>query len=257
VSYSSVLDLSVSAKQQQLYSAHGLEVEKWTEMGEFSLISCLFYQISLKPTVLTTVSEAKALRREIAKIASDYDYDWKGQLEDLEDVQVEVKTKKADKATNGKSADSKDKKTVTSATIATENGDRIDIDATIDEASDMAKQTRSKESQRKHGKGGRGEAMDSSREHGEKKAKRIVQEDDTPGGEGKRQYHTHARRWIARGDAFAVPRLTEVGLNSHKRMFNTSSLRSAGPVEIDQQMNKVIDHKVQAYHAAVKQVGPT
>ena len=37
------------------------------------------------------MAEAKALRREMDKIASDYDYDWKGQLEGLEDVEIQVK----------------------------------------------------------------------------------------------------------------------------------------------------------------------
>lgn len=37
VSYSSVLDLSVSARQQALYAERGLDVESWTEMGELSL----------------------------------------------------------------------------------------------------------------------------------------------------------------------------------------------------------------------------
>jgi len=34
VSYSSVLDLSVSAKQQELYNKQKLDIERWTELGE-------------------------------------------------------------------------------------------------------------------------------------------------------------------------------------------------------------------------------
>jgi hypothetical protein len=34
VSYSSVLDLSVSARQKALYERAGLDVERWTEMGK-------------------------------------------------------------------------------------------------------------------------------------------------------------------------------------------------------------------------------
>ena len=37
VSYSSVLDLSVSAKQQELYQKQNLDVERWTELGQFAL----------------------------------------------------------------------------------------------------------------------------------------------------------------------------------------------------------------------------
>jgi hypothetical protein len=33
VSYSSLLDLSITARQRRLYDKHGLDVEKWTEMG--------------------------------------------------------------------------------------------------------------------------------------------------------------------------------------------------------------------------------
>lgn len=36
VSYSSVLDLSVSARQKALYEKAGLDVERWTEMGKWS-----------------------------------------------------------------------------------------------------------------------------------------------------------------------------------------------------------------------------
>lgn len=34
VSYSSLLDLSITARQQRLYDQHGLNIERWTEMGE-------------------------------------------------------------------------------------------------------------------------------------------------------------------------------------------------------------------------------
>lgn len=34
VSYSSLLDLSITARQQRLYDEHGLNIEQWTEMGQ-------------------------------------------------------------------------------------------------------------------------------------------------------------------------------------------------------------------------------
>ena len=36
VSYSSLLDLSITARQRALYDKHGLDIEKWTEMGEWA-----------------------------------------------------------------------------------------------------------------------------------------------------------------------------------------------------------------------------
>ncbi len=36
VSYSSILDISVSARQWTLYEKNGLDIERWTELGEWS-----------------------------------------------------------------------------------------------------------------------------------------------------------------------------------------------------------------------------
>ena len=60
---------------------------------------------------LTTVSEAKTLRREIIRIASDYDIEWKGELETLQEHQPQSKRK------------------------------QLDIDRTIDEADELASQS--------------------------------------------------------------------------------------------------------------------
>ncbi|WWC61627.1 uncharacterized protein I303_104211 [Kwoniella dejecticola CBS 10117] len=70
VSYSSLLDLSITARQRKLYDEAGLDIEKWTEM----------------------VSEAKTLRREITRIASDYDIEWKGELENLNEKKANAKS---------------------------------------------------------------------------------------------------------------------------------------------------------------------
>ncbi|KAL7284876.1 hypothetical protein ACG7TL_002189 [Trametes sanguinea] len=51
VSYSSVLHHSVSARREALYKARGLDVDRWLEL----------------------VNEARSLRKEISKIAEDYD----------------------------------------------------------------------------------------------------------------------------------------------------------------------------------------
>ena len=51
VSYSSVLHHSVSARREALYKSRGLDIDRWMDL----------------------VSEAKSIRREISKIAEDYD----------------------------------------------------------------------------------------------------------------------------------------------------------------------------------------
>ncbi|GBE83370.1 hypothetical protein BKA93DRAFT_825536 [Sparassis latifolia] len=67
VSYSSVLQRSISARREVLYQAQGLDIDRWTDL----------------------VSEAKRLRKEIGEIAEDYDeHRWK--------VRDETKTKTQD-----------------------------------------------------------------------------------------------------------------------------------------------------------------
>jgi len=51
VSYSSILNSSVSARRQALYSSRGFDIEKWMDLH----------------------TNAKSLKREISKIAQDYD----------------------------------------------------------------------------------------------------------------------------------------------------------------------------------------
>ena len=69
VSYSSVLQHSVSARREALYKARGLDVERW----------------------LDRVGERRALRREIGKIAEDYDERvWKARQEERGERQKDV-----------------------------------------------------------------------------------------------------------------------------------------------------------------------
>ena len=69
VSYSSVLQHSVSARREALYKARGLDVERWLDL----------------------VGERKALRREIGKIAEDYDERvWNARQEERDERQKEV-----------------------------------------------------------------------------------------------------------------------------------------------------------------------
>jgi hypothetical protein len=55
VSYTSVLNRSISTRRATLYEQRGFDIERWEEL----------------------VGEARQVRREIAKIAEDYDH-WKG-----------------------------------------------------------------------------------------------------------------------------------------------------------------------------------
>ncbi|GHJ88702.1 hypothetical protein NliqN6_5104 [Naganishia liquefaciens] len=140
VSYSSVLDLSVSARQKILYEKAGLNIDRWTDM----------------------VSEAKGLRREIERVAQDYDYDWKGQLESLESDKIAEPSRASEESSsstdNGKApmdeASPHNQKTVKERTESIQG---LDIDATIDEAAELERQTRLKDKQRNRGKGSKGE----------------------------------------------------------------------------------------------------
>ncbi|TFK31782.1 hypothetical protein BDQ12DRAFT_660071 [Crucibulum laeve] len=78
VSYTSVLDRSISARREALYKARGLDIEQWVDL----------------------VSERKGLRKEIARIAEDYDQDSKRssaiEEEDEEDEDIKAKEKHED-----------------------------------------------------------------------------------------------------------------------------------------------------------------
>lgn len=56
VSYSSVMNTSVSRRRAQLYQTRGFDIDRWTDL----------------------VTEEKAVKREIAKIAQDYGLEWSG-----------------------------------------------------------------------------------------------------------------------------------------------------------------------------------
>lgn len=60
VSYSSVLNRSISARRAALYSQHGFDIERWLEL----------------------VQTKKGLRREIEGIAADYDRGTKGKKDE-------------------------------------------------------------------------------------------------------------------------------------------------------------------------------
>lgn len=122
------------------------------------------------------------LRREIERVAQDYDYDWKGQLENLEsDNMVTLRMSNAGQnpgkpglsASSSRPSQSEEtsssQRSGTTPRSQVSNSDRkrtsegtssiqgIDIDATIDEAVELEQQTRLKAKQRNRGKGSKGE----------------------------------------------------------------------------------------------------
>ncbi|WWC70428.1 uncharacterized protein I206_104379 [Kwoniella pini CBS 10737] len=148
VSYSSLLDLSITARQRKLYDEAGLDIEKWTEM----------------------VSEAKTLRKEINRIASDYDIEWKGELENLAEIS------KKDKQLKDNNTSSSDSNSLTSTSngekinqkneqnkekVNEVNEEKLDIDKTIEEASELAEQSENKRSKEKSSQR-KGEVIDSN-----------------------------------------------------------------------------------------------
>jgi hypothetical protein len=112
------------------------------------------------------VSEAKTLRREIARIAKDYDIEWKGELENLAAYSHPTALPRSDvPAQNGDEAIGAD---------GGEDGEeKIDIDKTIDEASEMAEQTKEKQQKAKDAER-KGEVVDERREE----SKRAKAKDD-------------------------------------------------------------------------------
>lgn len=203
VSYSSLLDLSISARQRRLYDQHGLNIEWWTE----------------------AVAEAKTLRKEISRIAADYDIEWKGDLENLaSDLDEGVDSKpleerlkdgdgdhvrKSDKShRESKSSSASDSEgessTSSSSSISTSssasasasgsksseasNGNgsgkdkHLDIDATIDEASALAAET---------------DAQKSKEQAAQRKGEEVEQEDGR--GEGSKERSEREKEGMRRG----------------------------------------------------------
>lgn len=183
VSYSSLLDLSITARQRKLYAEAGLDLEKWTEM----------------------VAEAKALRKEIERIAADYDIEWRGELEGLEKVGsregagggsprvglpgVEIGEKKEDVRENvdakdgSKEGERKEMEEENETKLQGEEGkvetEKIDVDKTIDEASELAEESGEQRSRTKAAQRN-GEVMDSSDDDkGSKTRKGEEQESDS------------------------------------------------------------------------------
>lgn len=132
-----------------------------------------------------SVAEAKTLRREIARIASDYDLEWKGELENLEkggrkgpasvldSAQAETKDSTDARGRDGQEVRHADKVASTRRSDIKENKERdeedededdddkpLDIDKTIDEADELASQSR-EQRQKEQAAQRKGEVIDS------------------------------------------------------------------------------------------------
>ncbi|KAH7915958.1 hypothetical protein BJ138DRAFT_1140835 [Hygrophoropsis aurantiaca] len=76
VSYTSVLDRSISSRREALYKARGFDIERWMDLG----------------------TEAKNLRREIRMIAEDYDESGKEEKKHEGEVDAERREKAEDES---------------------------------------------------------------------------------------------------------------------------------------------------------------
>jgi hypothetical protein len=126
------------------------------------------------------------LRREIQRVAQDYDYDWKGQLENLEDTspatlrsangssdQQVLRNSVPGQATTAASAtesqhgaEKTDVVSLSDAPTSADDQSSIDVDATINEAVELEEQTRLEQKRRHRGKGGKGEIMEVDQQKG-------------------------------------------------------------------------------------------
>ncbi|KAG8916439.1 hypothetical protein FRC02_003947, partial [Tulasnella sp. 418] len=83
VSYSSILNRSVSTRQQNLYAARGLDIERWVEL----------------------VTDEKALKKEIERIREDYDAGWKESRKDRVETGESALEDKPNKQTSKEEVD--------------------------------------------------------------------------------------------------------------------------------------------------------
>lgn len=88
VSYRAALNLTVSHRQNQLYTARGFDAQRWQ----------------------TLIEEANALRKEIKNIAEEYDVDWDEKKDEISDaVHQALRDERAKKRRKGDDADEDEK----------------------------------------------------------------------------------------------------------------------------------------------------
>lgn len=93
VSYRSALNITVSRRQNQLYTSRGFDITKWEAL----------------------VEEANALRKEIKKVADEYDVEWDEKKDEASEIvhqalRNERRRKKKDEDEDDKHEDKDEKK---------------------------------------------------------------------------------------------------------------------------------------------------
>ena len=106
---------------------------------------------------MIAVAEAKTIRKEIVRIAADYDIEWKGELENLmeQDSQPIIGQRKTNPTSTKAVSGEEDNEQ------SDEKEAKLDIDKTIDEASELASQSEEKRMKEKASQR-KGEVMDDS-----------------------------------------------------------------------------------------------
>lgn len=111
VSYSSVLARSITARREALYKTRGLGIERWSEL----------------------ISERKALRSEIARIARDYEDD------DDDDIPAEFHARDKDVGDNASNAALEDDSDGVAARAKDSDDSPEDSDNSFDKEDDEGK----------------------------------------------------------------------------------------------------------------------
>jgi hypothetical protein len=117
------------------------------------------------------VSEAKSLRKEIARVAADYDLEWKGELENLSDSRPLESRLTSGSSSRPQSTEPSGQtssqrnasRDVGNGGVVGEGGEKIDINKTIDEASELASQSEERRSKEKAAQR-KGEVVDTNQE---------------------------------------------------------------------------------------------
>lgn len=126
------------------------------------------------------MSEAKTLRKEIARIAADYDIEWKGELENLASDSRPLSSRLNRDGDHARSTDKSHRdEPVTSNASADQGGDgegkKLDIDKTIDEAAELADESEHKRNKEKAAQR-KGEVIDERDDSGAGKQEREESE---------------------------------------------------------------------------------
>lgn len=115
--------------------------------------------------LIAPVAEAKTLRREIQRVAADYDIEWQGELENLQKMDKYRPPAWPNASSQStETGSSVSQRMESSRADSTNDGDRkIDLDKTIDEASELAERTKERADKAKDAER-KGEVVDERQE---------------------------------------------------------------------------------------------